>query len=719
MTIRAAGNSSQSWVEAALQTLERRDLLRRESVFSTLPEPEATVENRRVLTFCSNNYLGLAGDPQVRQAAADAALRWGCGSGASRLISGTMVLHRRLEAELAAFKGCEDAVLCSSGYLANIAGICSVAEKGDAVFSDRLNHASIIDACRLSQARVLVFGHRDLDHLEQLLTECRARRRLVVTDSVFSMDGDLADLPALADLCAKHEAMLMVDEAHATGLLGPHGGGALEAAGLSGKADLVMGTLSKALGSSGGFLAGKRPLMQWVRNRARAYIFDTAPNPASVGGALAALDLARSQPHRRKAALANAGRLAAGLSGLGFPVREPAAAIVPLVLGEPVVAVQFAKSLLEKGVFVPAIRPPSVPEGAARLRITTMSTHTETHLDTLLHHFGQMQSRRLPEPGFGDGDLSAPALRLSELKPGSSRSVRPETDSLGSVRDKKAPDALDGRLSAAKGAFISGTDTGVGKTFILACLALHFSQYGLRIAAMKPVQTGTSAGDDDLGFVRSKAGISAAMTECPYSFPQPLAPAVAARLSGLEVQVSPIRRSLDRLRTVADLVLVEGAGGLMAPLTEDMTMADLAVALQLPLIVVARAGLGTLNHTALSVELARARGLEVLGIIVNGFPEEPDIAERTNPEELERLTAMPLLGVVPAIGSRKTSASQHPFPARHEVPDYFSQMLGGRFDSRTFFRRLAAGMPRRGTWDAPGAGYDPIEKALSPPPEPV
>ncbi|HWD73419.1 MAG TPA: aminotransferase class I/II-fold pyridoxal phosphate-dependent enzyme, partial [Actinomycetota bacterium] len=332
-----------AWCAGELARLEREGLRRHPATLSSPQGPEVVVGGRRLIQLCSNDYLGLAADPRLRRAAAAAAGRWGAGSGASRLVSGTSEAHRRLEASLARLKGCEDAIVFSSGYLANAGTIPALAGRQDAVFSDELNHASIIDGCRLSGARVVVYRHAEVADLERALCSVDARRRLVVTDTVFSMQGDLAPVPDIARVCARHGAMLMVDDAHATGLLETPKSGA----------GIVMSTLSKALGSAGGFVAGSRDLVEWLRNRARSYVFDTAPPPAAVGAAIEAVRIIAAEPHRGPGVVAAAARLARALAGLGYDVGQPCAAIVPVFVGEGPDAMALSSRLLEHGVFVP------------------------------------------------------------------------------------------------------------------------------------------------------------------------------------------------------------------------------------------------------------------------------------------------------------------------------------------------------------------------------
>lgn len=378
------------FIPEELRALEREALLREVRALGSPQEPTVTLDGERLILLASNNYLGLATDPRVVAAAAEAAHRWGAGSGSARLISGGTTLHDELESRLSDLKRTEAALLFSSGYLANLGTMSALVRRGDAIFSDELNHASIIDGARLSQASVHVYRHADTSHLAALLREHRgSARRLVVTDTVFSMDGDLAPLPSIVEVCERESAILMVDEAHATGVVGPGGRGAVAHFKLDGEVPVVMGTLSKALGSAGGYIAGSGDLIAFLRNRARAFVFDTAPPPPAVAAAIAAIDVLEQEPERTERARALAQRLAAGLRDAGFDVPEPVAAIVPVLAGSAENALALSRTLRDAGVLVPAIRPPSVAPGTARLRATVMATHTDDQIDTSIHAFAE------------------------------------------------------------------------------------------------------------------------------------------------------------------------------------------------------------------------------------------------------------------------------------------------------------------------------------------
>jgi glycine C-acetyltransferase/8-amino-7-oxononanoate synthase len=367
-------------IQAQLTELAELGLYRRTRLVSGPQGPNVVLDGRRVLLLCSNNYLGLADNARVQEAAADAALRWGAGAGASRLVSGTMTIHRRLEARLAAFKGTEAALLFGSGYLANLGVVGTLARAGEVVFSDELNHASIIDGCRLSRAETFVYGHNDVEHLAWGLSQAGGRGALIVTESVFSMDGDVAPLEEIVALARLHGVRVAVDEAHATGCLGPGGRGAVAAAGLEGEVDVVVGTLGKALGSYGAFVACDDELAQLFTNGARSLIFSTAPPPPAVAGALAALDLLAEQPRRVERLRANAAVLRAELVREGFDVSGSSTQIIPLVVGDAATAMRVCEAALERGVFAQAIRPPTVPAGTSRLRLAVMATHAQEEL---------------------------------------------------------------------------------------------------------------------------------------------------------------------------------------------------------------------------------------------------------------------------------------------------------------------------------------------------
>jgi 8-amino-7-oxononanoate synthase len=377
-------------VGARLADLRERDLHRRLRLIEGAQGPTVRLGDREVLLLCSNNYLGLADEPRVREAAAQAALRWGAGAGASRLASGTMTLHRRLEERLADFLGTEAALLFGSGYLANTGTIAALAGAGEVVFSDELNHASIIDGCRLSRAETRIYRHRDLDHLAWSLRDAGDRAALIVTDGVFSMDGDVAPLRELHQLAQRHGARLLVDEAHATGAVGPGGRGTVGAAGLAGEPDVVLvGTLGKALGSYGAYVCADPDTLDYLRNAARPFIFSTAPPPAAVAAAAEALTILRAEPERVEKLRRNAAAMREALGREGLAVGDSQTQILPVLIGEAEPTMRLTSLALERGVFAQGIRPPTVPAGTSRLRLTVMATHSPQQLEAAARTLGE------------------------------------------------------------------------------------------------------------------------------------------------------------------------------------------------------------------------------------------------------------------------------------------------------------------------------------------
>jgi glycine C-acetyltransferase/8-amino-7-oxononanoate synthase len=364
-----------------LQELRDRGLYRRTRLISGPQGPHVVVDGRPALLLCSNNYLGLADHPRVREAAAEAAMRWGVGAGSSRLVSGTMTVHRRLEERLAAFEGTESAILFGSGYLANTGVIAAVAQAGGVVFSDELNHASLIDGCRLAGAETVVYDHCDLDHLEWNVAKTSGRPSVIVTDSVFSMDGDIAPLEGIVDIARRYGSRTVVDEAHGTGVVGPEGRGAVEAAGLSGEIDVVVGTLGKSLGSYGAYAACSSEMADWLTNRARTLIFSTAPPPPSIAGAMEALTILEEEPRRVDKLRSNGRAFRKALRTNGFDVAEQETPIIPLIVGSAAAATDLCQEALARGVYAQAIRPPTVPEGTSRLRLSVMASHKPAELE--------------------------------------------------------------------------------------------------------------------------------------------------------------------------------------------------------------------------------------------------------------------------------------------------------------------------------------------------
>jgi 8-amino-7-oxononanoate synthase len=379
-----AGN----FVEEELQRLREQGLYRNLRRVEGEQGPMLMLDGREVVNFSSNNYLGLANHPALRAAAVAAIERYGCGSGASRLISGNMTLHEELEAKIATLKGTESALVFNSGYQANIGILSVLAREGDLIFSDALNHASIVDGCRLSRAETVIYPHSDLFRLEDELRKAPAKgRKLIVTETLFSMDGDEARLAEIVDLAERYGALVVVDEAHATGAFGPNGAGVVAKLGLAERVSIQIGTLGKALGGFGAYVAGDKKLRELLINRSRSFIFTTSLPPAVMAMALAAIEILYKEPERRLALWHNCRALREALKRLGFSLGDSQSQIQPLVIGEAQKCMAFSERLLEKGVFAQGIRPPTVPAGTSRLRITVMATHTHEHIHKALKAF--------------------------------------------------------------------------------------------------------------------------------------------------------------------------------------------------------------------------------------------------------------------------------------------------------------------------------------------
>lgn len=376
------------FVEIELERLQKAGLYRKLRRVEGDQGPVLILDGREVINFSSNNYLGIANHPALAAAAKAAIDRYGCGTGASRLISGNMTLHEELECKIAEFKATETSLVFNSGFQLNTGVISTLVGEGDTVFSDALNHASIIDGCRLSRAKAAVYPHLDMNQLEHELQQApSAGRKLIVSESLFSMDGDEAPLADMVGLAERYGAMVMVDEAHATGVYEPNGAGLVAKLGLGERVLVQMGTLGKALGGFGAYVAGSKALRELLINRCRSFIFTTSLPPAVMAMAIAAIDLVKSEPERRKALTDNSERLRAGLRGLGYLLGDSGRQILPLMVGDANRCMDLSQRLLERGVFAHGIRPPTVPPGTSRLRITLMATHTDKQINQALEIF--------------------------------------------------------------------------------------------------------------------------------------------------------------------------------------------------------------------------------------------------------------------------------------------------------------------------------------------
>ncbi len=375
-----------------LGELEAAGLYRRAYPLRPLDGVRAEYRGRPCVVFCSNDYLGLAQDPRLVEALSAAAREYGVGSGGAHLISGHRPEHEALEEELADFLGRERVLLFSTGYMANMGVIDALLERGEAAFQDRLNHASLLDGAHMAGAELIRYRHADVADLRERIANDRPRRRLIVTDGLFSMDGDLAPLRELVDCAAEHEALLVVDDAHGVGVIGPGGAGTVAASGLDqSQVPVLIGTLGKALGTFGAFAAGSAELIEYLLQRARTYVFTTAPPPALAAASRKALALAREETWRRNHLHALITRFRRGAQQLGLPLLRSATPIQPLLVGSPDATLRISQALLERGILVTAIRPPTVPPGSSRLRITLSAAHSEAQVDRLLQCLADVQ----------------------------------------------------------------------------------------------------------------------------------------------------------------------------------------------------------------------------------------------------------------------------------------------------------------------------------------
>lgn len=376
------------YVNRAIADLASSHLLREPRVIESVRGPFVTIGGREVLAFCSNDYLGLSQEARLAKAAGRAVASHGWGSGSSRLLAGTTAPHRKLEGAIAEFLGTEAALVFSSGSAANAGLLTSIVDGDTLVLSDELNHASVVDACRLSKAVVRIYPHADAEAAERLLASETAPRKLIFTDTVFSMDGDLAPLGALRSAADRHGAELIVDDAHGFGVLGETGRGGVELAGIEVAARTA--NLAKAAGSIGGFVAGSRDLIRLLESKARSFIYTTAAPAAVAAAGEAAVGLVRAADDARRLVIRLGDRLAKGVRDLGYPVRESPAPFLPVVLGSEERALAAAGKLWESGFLVPAIRPPTVPKGTSRLRISVTALHSEKNVDALLESLAKI-----------------------------------------------------------------------------------------------------------------------------------------------------------------------------------------------------------------------------------------------------------------------------------------------------------------------------------------
>ena len=378
-----------SWITDEMNALQEQGLLITLRTIGSACGPWMVVDGKKVLNFCTNNYLGLANDPRLKAAAQKAIEEWGVGPAAVRSIAGTLELHREFERRMAAFKGVEDALYVQSGFCANQAAIAPMVGKEDVIFTDRLNHASIIDGCRLSSAKIMIYEHCDAADAERVIQENvgNYRRAMLITDGVFSMDGDVSPLDKPYEVCERYGVMTMVDDAHGEGVLGRGGRGIVDHYGLRGKFDLEVGTLSKAFGVVGGVIAGKQIVVDWIRQRARPFLFSSAVTPADTAACLAAVDLLEQSTELVDKLWENTKYFKAEMKRLGFDTGVSTTPITPIMLGEAPLAQQFSRKLFERGLFAMSIGFPTVPKGKARIRVMISASHSREDLDQGLEIF--------------------------------------------------------------------------------------------------------------------------------------------------------------------------------------------------------------------------------------------------------------------------------------------------------------------------------------------
>lgn len=367
-----------------MKKIKEKKLYRELNYIETAQSPKVKIEGKDFILLGSNNYLGLCDDYRLKKAAIDAIHKYGVGSGGSRLTTGSYDIHKELENKIASFKGTEASLIFNTGYMANVGIISAICDRSWVIFCDKLNHASIIDGCRLSGAKLIRYKHCDMNDLSHKVNKYKKSNSLIVTDGVFSMDGDIAPLPHIVKIAKENDIMTMVDDAHATGILGKNGSGTASYFNLNNQIDIMMGTLSKSIASEGGYAAGNKDLINYLRNSARSFIYSTALSPATIAVSIKSLEIIETDEERRSNLLKISNWFQNELEAAGFNVIKTKTPIIPIIVGPADKAVEFSKNLLKEGIYIPAIRPPSVPEGTSRLRVSLMATHTTQDLDEAL-----------------------------------------------------------------------------------------------------------------------------------------------------------------------------------------------------------------------------------------------------------------------------------------------------------------------------------------------
>ena len=373
-----------NWLINEVNGIKKKNLHRKLIEIESSMSPEISIGKKKYIQFASNNYLGMTTKRQVIRRSSKILEKYGTGTGGSRLVTGTSDLHNKLERKIAKFKKTQDAIIFSSGYLANIGVISSIARKGDLIFSDELNHASLIDGARMSKANIIIYKHCDMDHLEDELKKIKSNvRKIIITDSVFSMDGDIAPLDEIVSLSKRYNCISMIDEAHATGVLGKDGSGASEMFGVQKNIDICMGTLSKAVGSVGGYVAGSKIFIDFLKNRARSFIFDTSLPASNLMTSIVAIENIQKSKKLREKLFFNINSITNFLKENNFEYVSSGTPIIPIIFGSEIKTLKISKFLFDNGIYIPAVRPPSVPKGSSRIRITLMSNHTLKHINKL------------------------------------------------------------------------------------------------------------------------------------------------------------------------------------------------------------------------------------------------------------------------------------------------------------------------------------------------
>jgi len=367
-----------------MKKIKEKKLYRELNYIETAQSPKVKIEGKDFILLASNNYLGLCDDYRLKKAAIDAIHKYGVGSGGSRLTTGSYDIHKELENKIASFKGTEASLIFNTGYMANVGIISAICDRSWVIFCDKLNHASIIDGCRLSGAKLIRYKHCDMNDLLHKVNKYKKSNSLIVTDGVFSMDGDIAPLPHIVKIAKENDIITMVDDAHATGILGKNGSGTASYFNLNNQIDIMMGTLSKSIASEGGYAAGNKDLINYLRNSARSFIYSTALSPATIAVSIKSLEIIATDEERRSNLLKISNWFQNELEAAGFNVIKTKTPIIPIIVGPADKAVEFSKNLLKEGIYIPAIRPPSVPEGTSRLRVSLMATHTTQDLDEAL-----------------------------------------------------------------------------------------------------------------------------------------------------------------------------------------------------------------------------------------------------------------------------------------------------------------------------------------------